>query len=71
MRKVISIEGMTCGHCAMHVEEALKELDGVKSAEVNLEAKTATVEIDHEIADQKLKAAVEDAGYMVKLITKN
>ncbi|NLK72267.1 MAG: heavy-metal-associated domain-containing protein, partial [Clostridiales bacterium] len=56
MRKVISIEGMTCGHCAMHVEEALKELDGVKSAEVNLEAKTATVEIDHEIADQKLKA---------------
>lgn len=63
MTKKITIEGMTCGHCAMHVEEALKGICGVKSVKVDLSGKYATVELAHEVADEKFKAAVEDAGY--------
>lgn len=63
MTKKIYIEGMTCGHCKGHVETALKEVCGVKSVEVNLEGKFATVELAHEVDDEKIKAAIADAGY--------
>jgi len=65
MTKKIFIEGMTCGHCAGHVEAALKEVGGVKSAKVNLEGKFATVELAHEIDAEKIKAAIAEAGYEV------
>ena len=68
MTKKISIEGMTCNNCAMHVEEALKEVCGVKSVKVDLAGKSATVEFAHEVDDNKLKVAVAEAGYEVKSI---
>ena len=65
MIKKINIEGMTCGHCVKHVEETLKEIAGVNSVKVNLETKSATVEVAEEVADEKIKAAIKDAGYEV------
>jgi len=65
MKKMISIEGMSCGHCVKHVEEALKEVTGVASVTVSLEGKYATVELTSEVDDYKLKEAVEEAGYDV------
>ncbi|HHY78348.1 MAG TPA: heavy-metal-associated domain-containing protein [Clostridiales bacterium] len=65
MKKKISIEGMSCGHCVRHVEEALKEIGEVASVEVSLEGKYAIVELSEDVADAKLKEAVEDAGYDV------
>lgn len=63
MTKKLSIEGMTCGHCVMHVKEALEELEGVKSAKVELDTKLAIVEGD--ASDVALKEAVEEVGYDV------
>jgi copper chaperone CopZ len=63
MTKKITIEGMTCGHCAMHVEEALEGVNGVISAKVNLAGKSAIVELEQEVDAAELKAAVEEAGY--------
>ncbi|CCJ34488.1 heavy-metal-associated domain-containing protein [Caloramator australicus] len=65
MKKVISIKGMTCGHCVMHIEGALKEVCGVKNVVVSLEKKSAEVELAHHVDDSKLKAAIEEAGYEV------
>lgn len=65
MKKKLLIEGMSCSHCVKHVEEALKEVSGVKSVKVDLEGKNALVELAHEVDDEKLKAAVADAGYEV------
>ena len=62
MKKTLVIEGMSCGHCAAHVEKALNAIDGI-SAKVNLNAKTATVELISDVKHDTLKAAVEDAGY--------
>ena len=39
---VLTIDGMTCGHCAVRVENALNELNGVW-AKVDLGRKTALV----------------------------
>jgi len=65
MKKQINIEGMSCGHCVKHVEEALKEINGVVNVEVSLEGKYAIVELNADVEDSKLKEAVEDAGYDV------
>jgi copper chaperone len=67
MTKVVfEIDGMTCNHCRMNVEKALKAVAGVSSAEVNLAKKTALAAYDEgscSIAD--MKAAIEKAGYEV------
>lgn len=65
MKKKILIEGMTCGHCVNHVKEALSELEGVKSVDVNLNAKTAVLEASNDVDDEDIKFAVDDAGYAV------
>lgn len=65
MTKKLLIEGMTCGHCVMHIEEALKGICGVKSVKVDLKGKNAVVELAHPVDDEKFKAAVDEAGYEV------
>ncbi len=64
MKKRLSIEGMTCGHCVMHVKNALTEVAGVASANVDLATKRAIVE-GPALDDSQLTAAVADAGYQV------
>lgn len=65
MTKKIYIEGMSCSHCVGHVEEALKEICGVKTVSVDLQQKLATVELAHEVEDEKFKSAIDDVGYEV------
>ncbi len=63
----LSISGMTCNHCVMHVENALKELPGVKSAKVDLKGKSAEVTYDEGAIDtKKMSEAVAEAGYKVE-----
>ena len=61
---LLTIEGMSCGHCSARVEKALNALEGV-SATVDLAAKTASVTHPDEVSLDALKAAVTDAGYSV------
>ncbi|WP_099191822.1 heavy-metal-associated domain-containing protein [Tepidibacter mesophilus] len=65
MKKIINIEGMSCGHCAGRVKKELEGINEVKSAEVSAEEKKAVVELAHEVDDKKLKEAVVEAGYEV------
>lgn len=65
MKKVLVVDGMMCAHCQGRVESVLSAIKGVKSAAVNLEAKTATVELSEAVGDDVLSAAVSDAGYPV------
>lgn len=67
MKKTMIIDGMSCEHCSGRVEAALNALDGV-TAKVDLQAKTATVELSKEVSDEVLKKAVTDAGYEVESI---
>ena len=67
MRKLLKIEGMSCGHCVMHVQSALEDVPGVKSAKVDLLERSAMVEGDN-LNDQALRAAVSEAGYSVSSI---
>jgi copper ion binding protein len=65
MKTTLKIEGMSCEHCVKHVTDALEEIDGVSSAAVSLEGKSAAVEHGDGVSLEALKAAVAEAGYEV------
>lgn len=69
MRKdviTLPIEGMTCASCVLRVEKALKKVEGVEDAIVNLATEQAKVVLDPSKVDiKKLKEAVEKVGYHV------
>jgi len=55
---------MTCGHCVTKVEQALKGVDGVWGAFVDLESGAAEVDFDDSRAQlESLVEAVKAAGY--------
>ncbi len=60
----LQVSGMTCASCVSHVEEALKELDGVTNATANLGLNTARVTyIPGVVSAGAMKRAVRDVGY--------
>ena len=69
MTKVMTIEGMMCGHCTGRVQKALEAVAGVSAVTMSLEEKTATVELSGEVSDEALTAAVAQAGYEVKAVS--
>jgi len=62
----ITIGGMTCAACIMHVEHALSGVSGVQKAQVNLATEKASVEFMPGVVSlDSLRKAVEDAGYIM------
>jgi len=54
---------MTCAACAGRVERALKKVEGVSAAQVNLAAETVQIQLAEPTGMACLIAAVEKAGY--------
>ncbi|MGI6778192.1 MAG: heavy-metal-associated domain-containing protein [Acetivibrionales bacterium] len=65
MTRKVFIEGMSCEHCARRVEQALKEVSGIKSVKVNLKDNYAEIESENGLDNEDIKAAVDEAGYEV------
>ena len=65
MKKIINIEGMSCGHCVGRINQALSEVDGINEVVVNLEEKKAEVTLEKNVADEKLKSEIENLGFNV------
>ena len=69
MTKTMKIEGMMCEHCEATVKKVLEKIDGVASADVSHKEGTAVVTLSADVADEKLKEAVEDRDYKVLSIS--
>lgn len=67
----LSIKGMTCASCVARVEKALKKVDGVQEATVNLATEQAWVQADASVNVEDLIRAVKKAGYDAKASEKN
>ena len=63
------IEGMTCASCVGRVEAALRKVDGVATASVNLATERADIRGDASLERAALIKAVEAAGYGVPATT--
>ena len=57
------VTGMTCGHCEMSVREEVGEIPGVQDIQVSAQTGKLNVTAEGEIDDDKVLAAVEEAGY--------
>ena len=62
MQKILKINGMMCAHCKKRVKDTLEQIEGIESADVNLEQKTATVICSKHIDNKVLIEAVTNAG---------
>jgi len=65
IKKIVSIDGMHCMHCASSVEKAISSIDGVKSAKVNLDKKTCTAKLSGDVEDAAIISAIKEAGFEV------
>ena len=62
----LKVEGMSCGHCKMTVEQALLSVPGVKDVVADLKAKTVKITYsDGKVALPDLRKTIADAGYEV------
>jgi len=68
MKTNVYIEGMTCQHCKMKVEQTLANVEGVKKAKVNLDKGVATIKSKEAIDQSLLTNAVENIGYRIREI---
>lgn len=69
MKKIISVSGMHCAHCASAVEEALKAIDGITKAKVDLKAGTATASMKTDVDDKLIIEAINAKGFEAGEIT--
>jgi len=64
----LDVKGMHCASCVSRVEDALKAMDGVTGASVNLASNKAVVTVDpSKVEHDALIKAVKDAGYDAEL----
>lgn len=58
----LQISGMSCGHCVMHVQKALRALDGVDVQDVQIGS--ASLQFDPaKVQESVILEAIRDQGY--------
>jgi uncharacterized protein len=60
----LTVEGMTCNHCATSIKNAIMDIPGTMEVEVNLQTKKVTVKSE-KIDIELIKKAIESRGYKV------
>ena len=67
MKNKLLIDGMSCNHCANHLNTALTEdIKGVEVIEISLENKYAVVDMNDDIDINKLKEVIEELDFELK-----
>jgi copper chaperone CopZ len=71
-RVTVPVSGMHCDHCVSRVTAALAKVDGVKTAQADLDKGVAVVIVERSKLDvAKLVGAVDAAGYKGGTPTEN
>ena len=65
----VSVEGMSCDHCVLSVQEALESLEGVASVSVSLE--DGIVLVEGQVSDDAIRAALEEEEFAVPAIVRS
>ena len=65
LKKILTVEGMHCEHCASSVEKAVAQINGVIEAKVNLSKKTCSAKIKEDMDNSVFINAVKEAGFEV------
>lgn len=65
----VGIEGMACGMCEAHINEAVRNAFRVKKVTSSHTKKQTVILAEQDIPEQELKDAVAKAGYDVILVS--
>ena len=57
MKKKLKMDNIDCAHCAMEMEEEIRKIDGVNSANINFMLQKLTLDVDDEKFDEFLEQA--------------
>jgi len=63
MKQVLTVQGMTCGHCEKAVTQAIRQLD--PQAQVVIDRGQNRVEVDSTQTQEALAQAIREEGYAV------
>ena len=63
MKKTLKIEGMMCEHCEASVKKALEALPFIISAIPNHSENIATVEVEGDFDEEKVREVIEGKDY--------
>lgn len=63
-RRAVTVDNMTCAACPITVRAAMSRVEGVRSVEIDLDSKTATVTFDPSLTSiDEIARASTNAGY--------
>jgi copper ion binding protein len=64
MKKVLEVQGMTCGHCVKRVTKVISGFEGTSEVEVDLQKREATFTCDTQNTNlESVVKAINDFGY--------
>ena len=59
----MTLPDVTCGHCKMHVEREVGEIDGVATVLVTVDEKQVAIEYDAPATVPQIEALLTEMGY--------
>ncbi len=63
MQHLLTVSGMSCGHCERAITQALLQID--PQAKVQIDRQRSSVRVDSEQQRDKLVQAIAEEGYQV------
>jgi copper chaperone len=67
MKLTLTAPDMSCNHCKMTIENAVKELLGIKYVNADPNTKKVTLDFnENEVSLDDIKSVIMDAGYEVE-----
>ncbi len=67
----LNVKGMHCASCVLKVEKAIKKLDNVKEANVNLATEKASINYEGTFDFNKARKEVQKVGYDIEMPMEN
>lgn len=64
-KRIYNVPEVHCDHCVAAINRELREIDGVHEIQVDLDAKTVTVEVEANVPDEQILEGLYEAGFDV------
>ncbi len=64
MKVELELDGMSCNHCKMAVDQALAEIDGITDPEVEI-GRAVLSTTDWKAVESTIRSALDEEGYPV------
>jgi copper chaperone len=62
-KRIYNVPDVHCDHCVAAINRELGQIDGVSDIEVDLQAKTVTVEAERNVTDARIAEGLYEAGF--------